>query len=86
MHQWGIGLPGAAEALSHWRGLIEELIFQGILEPMIAADLDLVNMFGNAEWPSIRAAIEGHFQEALAWTSWHHMAESTTILPSGVEC
>ena len=56
MHQWGIGLPGAVEALAHWRGTIEELIFAGDLEPMIAADLDLINMFGNAEWPAIRSA------------------------------
>ena len=67
MHQWGIGLPGAAEALSHWRGTIEELICDGTLEPMVAADLDLVNMFGNAEWPSIRSAIQSHFEEALPW-------------------
>ena len=26
MHQRGFGLPGATEALSHWRGTIEELI------------------------------------------------------------
>ena len=39
MRQWGISLPGACERLCHWRGTIE---------PM-AADLDLVNMFGNAE-------------------------------------
>ena len=85
MHQWGIGLPGAVEALSHWRGVIEELILAGDLEPMIAADLDLVNMLGNAEWAPIRAAINAHFKEALAWTSWHHMHASTTGLPSGME-
>ena len=81
MHQWGIGLPGAAEALSHWRGTIEELICDGTLEPMVAADLDLVNMFGNAEWPSIRSAIQSHFEEALPWTKWHHEQPSTTVLP-----
>ena len=85
MHQWGIGMPGAVEALAHWRGVIEELISAGELEPMVAADLDLVNMFGNAEWPSIRSAINKHFKEALAWTSWHHLQASITVLPSGSE-
>ena len=67
MHQWGIGLPGAAEALSYWCGTIEELICDGTLSPRLAADLDLVNMFGNAEWPSIRFAIQSHLKEALPW-------------------
>ena len=78
MHQWGIGLPGAVEALSHWRGVIEEMIFAGDLEPMVAADLDLVSMFGNVEWPSIRFAVNQHFKEALAWTSPLAQSSATT--------
>ena len=85
MRQWGIGLPGSAEALSHWRGNIEHLIQDGSLEPMVAADLDLVNMFGNVEWPAIRDAVQLHFAEAGAWTFWQHQRPSTTTLPSGVE-
>ena len=46
---------GACEALCHWRGTIEPPITDGTLEPMAAADLDIVSVFGNAEWPSIRA-------------------------------
>ena len=57
MHQWGVNLPGACEALCHWRGTIEPLVLNGTIEPLVAADLDLVNMFGNAEWPHIRAAL-----------------------------
>ena len=37
------------QALCHWRGTIEPLVLNGTLEPLVAADLDLVNMFGNAE-------------------------------------
>ena len=85
MHQWGVGLPGSAEALSHWRGLVEELITVGALEPMIAADLDLVNMFGNVEWPAIREAIQAHFSEASPWTCWQQEQPSVTTLPSGTE-
>ena len=47
MRQWGVGFPGAVEAMVHWRGTIEEMIKAGILEPMVALDVDNVNMFGN---------------------------------------
>ena len=29
MHQWGVNLPGACEALCHWRGTIEPLVLNG---------------------------------------------------------
>ena len=83
MHQWGISLLGACEGLCHWRGTIEPLEANGTLEPLVAADLDLVNMFGNAEWPCIRAALRTHFPEAAAWTEWQHQADSVTTLPTG---
>ena len=66
MHQWGISLPGACEGLCRWRGTIEPLAANGTLEPLVAVDLDLVNMFGNAEWPRIRQALRTHFLEASA--------------------
>ena len=62
-HQWGVG---AAEALSHWRGTIEELTTCGALQPMVAADQDLVNMFGNVEWPAIRELMQAHFVEVCS--------------------
>ena len=83
MHQWGVNLPGACEALCHWRGTIEPLVLNGTLEPLVAADLDLMNMFGNAEWPHIRAALRTHFPEASSWTEWQHQSDSVTTLPSG---
>ena len=83
MHQWGVNLPGACEALCHWRGTIEPLVLNGTLEPLVAADLDLVNMFGNAEWPAIRGALRTHFAEASAWTEWQHQSDSVTTLPFG---
>ena len=85
MHQWGVNLPGACEALCHWRGTIEPLVLNGTFEPLVAADLDLVNMFGNAEWPHIRAALRTHFPEASSWTEWQHQSNSVTTLPSGCE-
>ena len=77
MHQWGISLPGACEGLCHRRGA------NGTLEPIVAADLDLVNMFGNAEWPRIREALRTHFPEDAAWTEWQHQVDSVTALPTG---
>ena len=85
MHQWGVNLPGACEALCHWRGTIEPLVLNSTLEPLVAADLDLVNMFGNAEWPHIRAALRTHFPEASSWTEWQHQSNSVTTLPSSCE-
>ncbi len=84
-HQWGIGVPGACEGLVHWRGTVEELAIEGVIEPVVAVDVDLVNMFGNAEWPQIRAALQDDLDEILAWTEWHHEEPAVTVLPSGME-
>ena len=84
-HQWGIGVPGACEAMSHWRSTVEELILEGTLPALVAADIDLANMFGNCEWPAIRDAINSEFSEIKAWTDWHHTAPAITVLPSGTE-
>ena len=34
----------------HWRGTTESLIHGGVLEPVVAGDLDLVNLFVSAQW------------------------------------
>ena len=81
----GVGIPGACEAMGHWRSTVEGLIIDGKLPALVAADIDLVNMFGNCEWPSIRAAIDDELREVKAWTDWHHAAEAITILPCGDE-
>ena len=80
VRQWGISLPGACEALCHWRGTTEATVANGSLEPLVVADLDLVNMFGNAEWPRIRQVLRTHFPEASAWTDWQHQSDSITSL------
>ena len=63
--QWGIEMPGGAEALVHRRGLVEELAISGAIEPLVVFDLDLANMFGSIEWPRIREAIDKHFPRRL---------------------
>ena len=49
MRQWSLSLPGACEGPCHWRGTIEPLAANGMLEPLVSANLDLVKVFGNAE-------------------------------------
>ena len=85
MRQWGMAMPGAAEAIIHWRGTVEEMAMSGLIPPLVALDLDLCNMFGSTEWPPIRAAIAKHFPAAEAWTSWSHEQPAVTILPGGDE-
>ena len=43
----------------------------------MAADLDLVNTFGNAEYPSGPAHA---LSEASTWTEWQHQSDSVTSL------
>ena len=82
-HQWGISIPGACEALSHWRSTVEDLAREGALGPIVVADVDQVNMFGNAEWDSIRSSIDCSFREILRWTEWSHEKPGEVVLPSG---
>eukprot|EP00974_Lingulodinium_polyedra_P103946 10061499-Lingulodinium_polyedra.AAC.1 len=66
-HQWAVGVPGACEALSHWRGAVEELAVAGVIGPLVAADLDMVNFFGSCEWSDIRDGIDKEMAEIFAW-------------------
>lgn len=47
------------------------------------ADIDQVNMFGNAEWDAIRPSIDSAMTEIHQWTEWLHRQPSEVILPSG---
>eukprot|EP00969_Alexandrium_andersonii_P144667 6397320-Alexandrium_andersonii.AAC.1 len=83
-HQWGVGVPGACEAMAHWRGTVEELAVRGAIPAVVALDVDLVNMFGSVEWDAMRSSIDpAEFPEIAAWTSWHQQEPSVTLLPSG---
>ena len=82
-HQWGVAMPGGAEALVHWRSTVEELALSGSIEPLVAFDLDLANMFGTIDWSAIREAVEADFSEALSWLQWQHSSPDEVDLPSG---
>lgn len=83
MHQWGVEMPGGAEALVHWRDTVESLALQGSIDPVVAFDLDLANMFCSIEWPEIRAAVSKHFAEARPWIEWSHQEPEVVELPCG---
>ena len=82
-HQWGVEMPGGCEALVHWRSTVEELAISGAIEPVVAFDLDLKNMFCSIEWAEIRAAVDRDFEEASAWFRWQHEAPDEIELPGG---
>lgn len=85
MHQWGVEMPGGAEALVHWRDTVEMLALQGHIPPVVAFDLDLANMLCNVDWDEIRAAVGKNFEEARAWIEWCHREPEVVVLPSGTE-
>jgi len=85
MHQWGVEMPGGAEALVHWRGAVETIAKEALIPPVVAFDLDLANMFCNVEWAEIRCAVGKHFDEALKWLEWNHQVKEVVVLPSGEE-
>ena len=82
-HQWGVAMPGGAEALVHWRATVEELARNGLIEPLVAFDLDLSNMFGTIEWAEIREAAAADFPESSNWLEWQHSTVDEVELPSG---
>jgi hypothetical protein len=41
MRQWGVSLPGGAEALAHWRQTVEDAARQGKIDPVVVADLEM---------------------------------------------
>ena len=83
MRQWGVRVPGGAEALVHRRGCVEELARAGIIPPLVAFDIDCANMFGSIEWEAIRRAMGKHCASLLPWTEWAQTEASEVVLPSG---
>jgi hypothetical protein len=64
MNQWGIAMPGGAEALVHWRATVEQAARQGLIPAVVVADIDMENFFNSVEWEAIRESIQKHFPEA----------------------
>ena len=85
MRQWGVAVPGGAQALCHWRSTVEEAARAGIIDPVVIADLDMANFFNSVEWPRKRESISRHFPEASAVVHWEQRAPGVSVLPDGAE-
>jgi hypothetical protein len=83
MRQWGISLPGGCESLIHWRTTVEQAARDGVMEPVVVADLDMQNYFNTVEWPSIRASLRLHFEEAVPTVEWEQQQHGVSLMPDG---
>ena len=79
--QFGVAVPGGAEALIHFRTLIEQGLAQG--DATAVVDVDWQNAFPSLEWDGIRAAVDKHLPNLSAWIRWCHASPSEVFLPSG---
>eukprot|EP00973_Karenia_brevis_P076786 10665207-Karenia_brevis.AAC.1 len=68
--QYGVAIPGGAEALFHARSTIEELAQTGSCGSICIIDVDLVNCFGRFEWDAIQQAYRESLPQFLAWEQW----------------
>ena len=83
--QWGIAVPGGAEALIHWRGLVDEGARTGLVSGLVVADLDMENFFNSVEWKAIRASIDAHLPEIRDTVAWEQAEPGTTVLNDGTD-
>lgn len=83
IRQWGILLPGACESLIHWRTTAKQAAWDGVIDPVVVADLDMKNYFNTAERLSIRASLQRHFVEACPDVAGEQQQPGVTLLPDG---
>jgi hypothetical protein len=81
--QYGVALPGGAEAAFHARFALEEKLRSDGSAKWVIVDVDLVNCFGQFEWDSIRDAYAETIPEMLAWERWCGEADQLIQLPCG---
>ena len=81
--QWGVAMPGGAEAMVHFRDVVEKLAVEGSISPLVILDLDMVNALCSAEWEAVRDAIKQELPSQLPWLEWAHTEPSQVVLPSG---
>ena len=81
--QFGISVPGGAEALIHFRTCLEDSLRTDDGPALAILDLDLRNAFPSLEWPSIRAGVEEFMPGISGWTRWCHSSKVFVELPCG---
>ena len=80
--QFGVAVPGGAEALVHARDLIESGAKNGVHGPIAVIDVDLVNCFGRFEWTAVIGALEKLIPELVPWVKWATRCADRVRLPS----
>ena len=82
--QFGVCVPGGAEALIHARSVIEQSAQASPDAGVWAAiDVDFVNFYPSLEWDDIEDEIETHLPDIVAWTRWCHEIAADIDLPCG---
>ena len=81
--QFGVAMPGGAEALYHARDCIEELAASGSMGPIAIIDVDLVNCFPSIEWEAIVEAYSAELPGMEPWERWCTQQATQATLPSG---
>ena len=80
--QYGVSIPGGADALVQFRMEMEAHLRE-LDVPMVALDLDLVNAFPRFTWEAIRSSVGQHAPGLAPWTSWCHRQAAEVVLPCG---
>ena len=81
--QFGVAIPGGADALVHFRTAVEEGLQADGGPALVLLDLDLKNAFPTFEWDAIREAVSALVPDIAAWTAWCHESPARVLLPSG---
>ena len=68
--QYGVAIPGGADALLQFRHSLEAHFRDHPEVALVALDLDLVNAFPRFYWPAIRRSVAKHLPGLSPWTAW----------------
>ena len=83
--QFGVAVPGGADALIQFRMDMEAHFRNRPEKPLVAVDVDLVNAFPRFNWSAIRSSVARHQPHLSPWTSWCHREAAVVVLPCGAE-
>ena len=83
--QYGVAIPGGADALLQFRHSLEAHFRDHPEVALVALDLDLVNAFPRFYWPAIRRSVAKHLPGLSPWTAWCQAEAAVVVLPCGEE-
>jgi len=70
LRQYGVMIPGGAEALYHAFSTTEELAQTGKLGSFVAVDVDMINLLGSVVWEATEAAYHENLPKGTPWVQW----------------